>query len=949
MKTDKKYIIGIDLGTTNCAVSYTDLEALNSDASKNKAPKINIFKIPQLTGPGEIKGEHVLPSFLYIPGEYDIADEAISVHLDRDDRNFVGIFARDHGSKVPARLVSSAKSWLCHSGADRRAKILPWGSDMGGGGEVAKVSPVAATASYLKHIKNAWNSFRGDNEEHYLENQVIIITVPASFDEVARDLTIEAATMAGLSDVILIEEPLAAFYSWLIKHEKNWNDFVKPGQLILVCDVGGGTTDFTLITLRETDGSPRFERIAVGDHLILGGDNVDLALARGVEAKLGKAGNLSGDKWKTICHQCRQIKEVILDGKAESRRITITGKGSKLIAGTMSAEIKRQDIEQTVLDGFFPIVDRMPEEVKHQRKGITEFGLPYEQEPAITKHLGRFLERHSADIEKSLEKSAEESMDSPVIIDCMPDLVLFNGGSLKPKIIQDRVRAALRNWFGKDDESLPGVLENPDPDLAVAQGASYYGLVKIGKGVRVGSGSPRYYYLGVSRDDKSQSQEAVCIVERGLEEGSQIEFSGKTFDVLTNQPVTFDLYSSSYRSGDNAGDIVKVDDTMTRMAPIQTVIQFGRQGEKNSIPVTIEAEYTEMGTLSLWCKSKKSQHRWQLRFQLRDIAAQDVVADMEVFDDSSIEAVKIKIKEVFSGKPDAQSPEKLVKSITSIVGRQKEKWPLTFIRAISDELLLLQDAGCSSPVIESRWLNLLGFCMRPGIGDGFDEIRMKQIWKLFMKGPTHEANAQVKNEWWIFWRRVAGGLNPGQQRQFIQGLSSVLSNKKSIKIPPQQMLEIWMTTANMERLYIKDKISLGKRLVSELKPKKSKPQHFWALSRIGARALLYGPVDRVVPPEVVGIWMEKLISTAWKNNRPPAAALAQLGRKTGDRFRDIDETLVERTLEWMNEKSNDDPGLKNYMKNQARFLKNIVEIEEKEKTVIFGESLPTGIVLSSIE
>ncbi|GBC61075.1 molecular chaperone DnaK [Desulfonema ishimotonii] len=309
---DKHYIIGIDLGTTNSAVSYVDL---TSDGDNSR---IKIFRVPQLTGAGEFSRLPVLPSFLYIPGEYDISKEALAIPWKSEDDNFAGAFARDHGAKVPFRLVSSAKSWLCHTRADRRARILPWGAKQ----EVRKVSPVQATACYLSHIRRAWNSTRGDDAERYLENQLITITVPASFDEVARDLTIEAATMAGLPNVTLLEEPLAAFYSWLIGHEEQWSEYVSPGELILVCDVGGGTTDFTLITLREADGSPRFERIAVGDHLILGGDNIDLALARRVEMRMSrkKKLSLSADRWKSLCHQCRQAKEIILGGRPTSGR-----------------------------------------------------------------------------------------------------------------------------------------------------------------------------------------------------------------------------------------------------------------------------------------------------------------------------------------------------------------------------------------------------------------------------------------------------------------------------------------------------------------------------------------------------------------------------------------------------------------------------------------------------
>jgi molecular chaperone DnaK (HSP70) len=937
---DKRYIIGIDLGTTNSAVSYVDLRSEKFiNWERGQKPPIKIFKVPQLTGPGEVNRLSVLPSFLYIPGQYDISQAAISLSWDDesggDAINFVGTFARDHGAKLPGRLVSSAKSWLCHSNADRKARILPWGASQ----EVLKVSPVQATAEYLKHIKNAWNSIvaknKSENEEDRFENQMIILTVPASFDEIARDLTVEAATLAGLHHVTLLEEPLAAFYSWLIRHEHQWNQFVKPNELILVCDVGGGTTDFTLITLQEVEGSPRFERIAVGDHLILGGDNIDLALARRIEMRIGKKkASLSGDRWKMLCHQCRQAKEIILDGQAASKRVTLMGEGGSLIADTLSAELDRPSIEETVLEGFFPFVEPEITREKLVRKGITEFGLPYEQEPAITRHLGWFLERHKADVVQVLNKDS-----------LAPDLILFNGGSLKPGVIQERIRASIRHWFNVADTHLPRVLENPDPDLAVSLGASYYGLVKIGKGVRVGSGSARAYYLGVAGGEDRAADagigQAVCLVERGLDEGSTVELEDKKFEVLTNQPVQFDIYSSSFRSGDRCGDLVKIDETLTSLAPVQTVVQFGKKGKQAKIPVQIEATFTEIGTLAVWCRSLASNHRWQLQFQLRDIPEPVgvSVSDEEVFEASIVEAVREKVKAAFSRDMDVGGLENLGRDITKIVDRAKEKWPLGLLRCIGDELLELMPSRSKGPVYESRWLNLLGFSIRPGFGDGFDEQRLKKLWKIHKQGPLHANKAQVRSEWWIMWRRVAGGLKAGHQRQFIQELSPLIMPQKGskTKIPPQERLEIWMAVANLERLLAKDKIHWGNQLLSEIRLKKCKPQHLWSLARLGARELLYGPVDRVIPPDAVTAWIETLMSKNWRNPKPVGAAMAQMARKTGDRMRDLDSEVINQIREWMSQHEPCIPHIK--------YVNEVVPLAKKEESIIFGESLPSGIMI----
>ncbi len=939
---DKRFIIGIDLGTTNSAVSYVDLADETTDIHK----RIKIFRVPQSTDAGEVDNLPVLPSFLYIPGKYDLAEDAVQLPWQTTDDHFVGAFARDHGAKVPARLVSSAKSWLCHSNVDRRAKILPWGS----GDEIQKLSPVDTTGTYLTHIRKAWNSRCGDEEELYLENQMIIITVPASFDEVARDLTLEGARAAGLPNVTLLEEPLAAFYSWLIRHERHWNDYVSPGDLILVCDVGGGTTDFTLITLREVEGSPRFERIAVGDHLILGGDNIDLALSRKAEAGFGgKRKTLSSDRWKALCHQCRQAKENILDKGKDSERITLMGEGGKLISGTLSTSLSRKDIEAIVLDGFFPMV--RAEQLKapqKARKGIAEFGLPYEQEPAITRHLGWFLERHREDVEKLLHKRPA------------PDLILFNGGSLKPAIIQQRIREAIRHWFDIEDTSLPEVLENRRPDLAVALGASYYGLVKTGIGVRVGSGSPRSYYLGIATKaetvDKTELQDpalkkqAVCLVERGLDEGSRIELTDKKFEVLANRQVSFDIYSSSFRSGDRCGDVVEIDDSLTPLPPIQTIVKFGKKGQQLNIPVQIEAEYTELGTLALWCRSLMSDHRWQLQFQLRAAGPETgegsrlAVSEKEVFDESVVQKVNQLIHTAFEKKTQQDettvSLGNLVRHMVDVVERSKEQWPLGLIRSVADELLKMVDLRKQSAEHESRWLNLIGFCMRPGFGDGFDEHRIQHLWKIYRGGPVGPKNAQVASEWWIMWRRVAGGLKPGHQRQIIQDLTPLMMPKKGskVKIPPQERIEIWLALANMEKLLVKDKIKWGDLLLTELHPKKCRPPLLWAFSRIGARELLYGSSDRVVPPDKVAGWIESLLTTNWRKPRPVGQALVQLARKTGDRARDIEPGLIERIIEWIHE--NELAG-----ETPLRYLKEVVPIAGKEQNAVFGESLPSGLVM----
>ncbi len=956
---DKRYVVGVDLGTTNSAVSYINIASLQESGydPKHKKRAIKIFKVPQLTGSGEFLPFYVLPSFLYIPGEYDISKESITHPWKRENDMFAGLFAREHGSLVPSRLVSSAKSWLCHARADRQAKILPWGSD-----KVEKISPVTATAEYLRHIRKAWNHSVKD-EDDFLENQYVVITVPASFDESAREFTLEAARQAGFQNQItILEEPLAAFYSWLVDHEHNWQKYVKPDDLILVCDVGGGTTDFTLISLKNVEGSPRFERIAVGDHLILGGDNIDLALAKFVESKFSKKQTLTSDKWKTLCHKCRSAKEQILaNDDINSVRLTIKGEGGSLIAGTLSAELTRADLERILCEGFFPDVEQSKESAKKVGRAIAEFGLPYEQEPAITRHIGWFLEKHRANIKASLGKEP------------IPDLILFNGGSLKSKLIQEQIRISIRKWFNSNNDAVPKILENSSPDLAVAIGASYYGLVKQGIGVKVGSGSPRSYYIEISKQysnlsaiidssqlsdnndnisadkDNSAAQmvaKAICIVERGLDEGTTIKLPDMQFEVIANQPVLFNILSSSFRSGDKSGDIVDIDDTLTQMTPLQTIIRFGKKSEKSYVPVVIEPQYTEVGTLALCCRSCISNHRWKLQFQLRETSLIEA-KDTEIFDNSLIENACQLIEKNFSigidksKNSDVQGldVQTIVKQIEALVDKKKSGWSLSFLRALADCLIKNADLRKNSPAHEVRWLNLTGFCIRPGFGDAFDQERIRQLWKIYLTGLIFHKYKQNCLEWWIFCRRLAGGLSAGQQRQFFQNATPYLisdSNNKKI-CSPQEIIEIWMAVANMERLIVKDKISLAKKLISSLKPGKTAKQMFWALSRIGARELLYGSIDRVVPAKEAASWIKQLCKIEWSQNDPIVHTIIHIMRKTGDRTRDFSDDSIDIIMPWFKQMEIDESSLST--------IKKVVPIESFEVSTIYGETLPHGLIL----
>ena len=946
-----RYVIGIDLGTTNSAVAYVDLAGVDKDAAGRRS--IRLLPIPQLVGPGEVAARPVLPSFLYLPGPYELAEASTALPWD-DQRDYaVGEFAREQGGLVPGRMVSSAKSWLCHGGVDRTAPILPWGAAEG----VPRVSPVEASARYLQHIRDAWNEqMAGDTEAGRMEEQRVILTVPASFDEVARELTVAAARQAGLSRVVLIEEPLAAFYAWLSRHEQDWTRRMKAGQLILVCDVGGGTTDFTLVAIREGESGLRFDRLAVGDHLMLGGDNMDLALGRHLEAGLpGRPGRLDSKRWHQLCHQCRKAKEALLGTEEDKAKVDVVvmGSGGKLIADTLKATLTREEVGRLILEGFFPRValEGVPQAQEGRRTGLTEWGLPYVQDPAVSRHLGFFWKRFESLMRRETGRT-----------ELYPDYVLFNGGALTPASVRARIREVVAQWFrGAAGEGwAPEELENPRPELAVAVGAAYYGLVRMGEGVRVGAGSPRAYYVDVGGGEapvESSPRKGVCLVPRGTEEGFEVDLESPTFEVLANQPASFQLFSSSTRLGDRLGEVVDLlEEEASVFPPIRTVLRYGRKGLARRLPARLAVRLTEVGTLELWCRSRETPHRWQLQFDVRQEVDPQAAAEAvsgEILDQAVIESARDRIREVFGGGPAAKdpSPERLMKGLSAALRMQKEKWSTPLVRRLSDTLLEFQKGRASSPQHEARWFNLLGFCLRPGFGDPVDEWRMKEVWKVYLQGLHFPRHVPCRSELWIFLRRVAGGLSAGHQWRVYQQLSGYLPSSGAKKkkgdgqlpkrLNVQEEIEVWMALANFERLPVETKIELGRLLLRKIE-KKIRPQELWTLSRLGARAPLYGPLDRVVPKEEAASWAAKLLSLGLPAREAMAHALVQMARRTGDRERDVPEKDRQEVAEWLG-------GFPGHERFQERLTDPEAAWEEQERAWIFGEALPAGLVLSSDE
>ena len=905
-----RYLIGIDLGTTNSAVAYVD--------TRDADTRVRIFEVPQLVAPGETAPRRQLPSFVYTAGEHDLApnETALPWREGRPSRQVVGELARTQGARVPSRMVASAKSWLCHAGVDRQAPILPWGESEG-----PKLSPVAAQAAVLAHVREVWDATFPDAD---FAEQDVVVTVPASFDEASRELTQAAAQQAGYPPVVLLEEPQAAFYAWIDAH-RGAARTLRPGDTVLVFDVGGGTSDFTLITVDE-DGDG-FARTAVGDHLLLGGDNIDLTLAKIVEQRMvAKAGKkLDALQWHGLVHACRLAKEQILsDGGPDAVPITVASRGSKLIGGTLREEVGRDELHAVLFDGFFPVVarDATPQRA---RGGLQEFGLPYASDPAVTRHLAAFLARHGA---------------------ARVDAVLFNGGAMTPPSLRRRVIELVGSWQAG---AAPRELEAIMPEMAVAQGAAYYGLVRRGLATRIKGGTARSYYVGA---EGAGARVAVCVAGKGLEDGSRVTLD-RDFVLLTNRPVRFALYSSTTRDdapgavvpvGDGRPDTVDDGSDLLELPPLVSVL---RAPGRKEVTVRLEVHVTELGALEIHCKDRDSDGKWRLSFDLRGGGGAGTTADddaAEAQPHPRTDEAKAKVVAVFRGSGNELAA--LTKDLEAMLEARRDEWSMLTARAIFDALGDVADTRKRSADHEQRWLNLAGFCLRPGTGAPLDAWRTRQMWGVFNENIAFPRSEASRLAWWICWRRIAGGLAKGQQEQIYDRLAPLLlpnpkQQKKlaEVKASKQELSEMWRTIASLERMSVGHKLKLGDELMRRLETRKGREDalHVWAIGRVGARLPLYGPLNLVVPASKAGEWLRQLLEYDWPEPEKAAFPLAQLGRRTGDRARDLDDGLRARlaaTLRTM-------PG----GERTAVLVEQVVALEAREERVALGDTLPAGLRL----
>lgn len=590
-----QFVVGIDLGTTNSVVAYTPLHV--------ERPAVQLLSVPQLVAPGTLETRTGLPSFTYLAAPHELGTGSLDVPWGAGRDYAVGELARRQSADAPERTVGGAKSWLCHSKVDRHQPILPWGAS----DKVAKVSPVTATRRYLEHLVAAWEAAMSDAP---LRDQHVVLTVPASFDAAARELTREAALAAGLpAGFLLLEEPQAAVYAWLDQMGDRWRRLLKVGDTLLVCDVGGGTTDLTLVGVAEEGGELGLRRIAVGDHLLVGGDNMDLTLAHWVAGKFGEKG-VKLDPWQSVAlwHSCRAAKETLLAADGPKKHpIAVLGRGSKLIGGTVSVDIERKEVAEMLIEGFFPRCQSSDRPARRRASGFQEIGLPFESDTAITRHLAAFLQSQGTE-------------DSPV----RPTHLLFNGGVFKADAFQRRLLEVLGDWGGK--KQAPAMLAGThDLDNAVARGAAYYGWAKQKGGVRIRGGTARSYYVGIESAGLAipgapRPLRALCVVPFGMEEGTETDVPSSEIGLVVGEPAQFRFFSSTNRKTDRPGDLLPswTEEELVETDSLEATLPADEAKDEHYVPVRFHSQVTELGMFELWCVGTQADRRWKLEFSVRE-------------------------------------------------------------------------------------------------------------------------------------------------------------------------------------------------------------------------------------------------------------------------------------------------------------------------------------------
>jgi hypothetical protein len=953
-------------------------------------PQVQTLRIPQLIDWGSEEPRETLPSFYYqLTGaeQRSVPARGLSAVASKSTAPgaggpagplcVVGELARCQGLRQPGRQIASAKSWLSHAGVDRQSAILPWRADE----DVQPLSPVEASASYLRHLAASWNRKFSD---HPLADQQVVLTLPASFDETARRLTVEAAKLAGLPRVTLIEEPQAAFYAWLGRNRDGFERTILPGQSILVCDIGGGTTDFTLIRVASAgaaaradgtdgtdggdggagraemgDGAPgvaagqryRLHRVAVGQHLILGGDNLDLAIARLAEAELLGEGRsqLPPRQWDILRQHAKAAKETLLGVSAPaSYTIHLPASGSSLLAGARQVELSAEKVQGALLEGFFPWVT-LQARPRRSATGFQEFGLPYAEEPAITRHLADFLWQHRWDGRGEAERSELDDVAA-----ACPQWILFNGGVLESPLIRQRLTEQLRRWFAGQSPRIDtvwqvGQLEGNRLDLAVAHGAAYFGWAQRGHGLQIESNLARAYYLQVSADPP----QVVCLVPGCASAGESFRLDQLPLELEVGEPVALPLWVSSRHLVDQPGQVVPIDDErMLPMPPIRTVIEagVGRRRERRQLPVVLEATLSQIGTLELACQAVDGDQRWGLEFDVRSAVETDRAPhtggseQSGIVDSGMIERAGELLDRCFGEQPEVP-PNQLLDRLRDCFGMPRAAWPPSLLRGIWRSLMELEAGRGHSASHEARWLNLAGYTLRPGFGMAADDWRVSQMWRS-VRGQLRHRSVSCAAEAIILWRRIAGGFTAGQQLALFQELRGRLKQllsgagrKAAGGISTAEGVELLRLVGSLERLPLREKHALGGELLGAVRRRALadlQPALLWTLGRLGSRLPTCGPLNLVVAPDVAEQWLDQLLELPAGGGAAELwLATMLLARRTGDRYRDVSDAQRQRVLEWMEQ-----PGVP---ENYRRLVAEPGGLTEQQQTLLLGEALPLGI------
>lgn len=907
--SETRFVIGIDLGTTQCALSYCDL--------RDKNLKVKNLPIMQLVNDSMVEELPTLPSVLYLSEE--------NRELKRPDWMdrpgiIVGAYAKELGNEVPSRCIHSSKSWLCNPRAERQAPILPWQSEL----KDRKLSPVAAARELLSYFKSLWDATIGaENEECVFEKQKVIITVPASFDPSARNLTLEAIEEAGIKNYSLLEEPQAAFYDYLQRNPITMVSELKGIDTVLVIDVGGGTTDFSLIKIdwSASRDYPEFTRLAVGPHLLIGGDNLDLALTRRAEEEFKHKGKkLNSKQWLSLLAQSRKAKEKLLsETENETVDFTIAGSGSSVLAGTSRIKLKSDEIRQMLIDGFFPIADQNSSPDDDDGLGLSEAGLPFTRDAAVTKHLATFLRENNV----------------------LPDAILFNGGTMKADCLRQRLYDVIGLWRGKE----PKILENPHPILAVAAGAAYYGIVSIGLGQKINSGNPVSIYLGIGNSSSSNSEryvpeQLVCVLPKGSETEKDYNMEGKTLGIDLSHDVAFYLfYTPLPPKAEEFGRTIKFNSKRYLPLPPCKLKAKTAKGEKQ---VSIRVKLCETGYLQIFCDEKDGSFSQELRF---DIGENNKRTENTAPAKKRIPLTATQLKKVSKLLDDAFSEKiefnNVFKEIEEIIGSSRNEWDAEMLRQLFDIFIEREEEFRQSQGSLILWFRLLGYTLRPGYGVKGDEVRVDRMWKMVYESFDFD-NAEFWAEWWVMWKRIAPGLSAERQMGLKGRVESILfgskkkHDKKMHKVVQHERNQLWRLLGYLERLPVEEKQRLGNWILLAPLSFGADSVALAALARLGARELAYAPDNLMVPQVTANAWAQTLLKKAIPGNSYLDTALREIGRKTGDRLVQIEDNLRKEILDVFKKKLR--------KKNFIQPLLKAVKLEEKDLQEITGEVLPSGFI-----